>query len=109
VNSIEFSTGKLTIGLSTRRSSTLADNTLVLEVEVPALFLAAAVLQGEGDDSLGGLDSILALGLIALEAGVDHVEGGGRRETVYANVNRKRFIDSTGRRPTISFGQRTRE
>jgi hypothetical protein len=29
-----------------------------------------------------------------LEAGVDHVEGGGRREPVCVNVNRKRFIDS---------------
>lgn len=55
-------------------ASALADDTLVLEVNVPALLLAGLVLEGEGEDGVGLLDGALALGLVALEDGVDGVE-----------------------------------
>lgn len=49
---------------------------------MPGLFLAAGVLEIEGDDSLGLADGVFALGLVALEGRVDHVEGGGGGEFV---------------------------
>ena len=64
----------LTISLSTLRSGTLANNTLVLEVKVPALGLALVVGQGESEDGLGGLDGISAFGSVGLESVVDEVE-----------------------------------
>jgi hypothetical protein len=74
---------KLTISLLAGRSSTLADLAFLLEVEVPALFLAAGVLQVESNDSLGILDGVLALGFVALEGSVDRVESRGGVETVW--------------------------
>lgn len=72
----------LTISLFTILRSTLAYLTLLLEVQVPALFLALVVLQGESDDGLGLVDSVFALSSIALESGVDRVESSGGGESV---------------------------
>lgn len=73
---------KRTISLSTGGGGTLADDALVLEIEVPALLLAGGVLEVERDDGLGVLDGVFALGFVGLEGGVDHVEGGGGGEGV---------------------------
>jgi hypothetical protein len=50
---------------------------------VPALLLAVGVLDGERDNSLGLVDSLLARGLVALEGLVDHVERSGGGESVW--------------------------
>jgi len=68
---------KLTVSLAAFGGKTLADLALVLEVEVPGCFFAASVLQVEGDDGLGLVEGILAIGLVGLERLVDDVEGGG--------------------------------
>lgn len=73
---------KLTISLSTLRSRTLANLAVVLEVEVPALFLATGVLEIESNNSLGLADGVLALSLVGLESVVDHVERNGGREFI---------------------------
>lgn len=73
---------KLTISLSALRGGTLANNTLLLEVEVPGLFLAAGVLEVERNDGLGLVDGVLALSGVGLEGRVDHVERGGGGELV---------------------------
>lgn len=57
---------ELTIGLSSLGSSTLAHDTLVLEVEIPALFLALVVLDVESDDRFSLVDGLFALGSISL-------------------------------------------
>lgn len=72
----------LTISLSTLGGSALANHTLVLEVEVPALSFALFVGQGESEDGLGGLDSISALSSVGLESIVDDVEAGGGGEVI---------------------------
>ena len=71
-----------TISLLASRGSTLANLADLLQVEVPALLLAAGVLDVEADDGLGLLDGILALGGIGLEGSVDRVERGGRGESI---------------------------
>ena len=72
----------LTISLATSGGGTLADLALVLQVEVPAGLLALLVLQIEGNDGLGLVDGVLALGGIGLERLVDRVEGGGGRQGI---------------------------
>lgn len=72
-----------TISLSTLRSSTFANNTLLLKIEVPGLLFVTGVLEVEGDDSLGLADGVFALGFVALQGRVDHVERGGGGEFVY--------------------------
>ena len=57
---------ELTISLSSLGSSTLAHGTLVLEIEIPALFLALVVLDVESDDRLSLVDGLFALGSISL-------------------------------------------
>lgn len=74
---------QLTIGLAALWSSALAGDTVLLEVEVPALGGASLVGEGEGEDALGGLDSGLALLGVGLERVVDQVKGSGRRERVW--------------------------
>lgn len=84
----------LTISLSTLGSGTLANNTLILEVEVPALGLALVVGQGESEDGLGGLDGISALSSIGLESVVDDVERSGGGEVI-CRWNRLRLESGT--------------
>lgn len=71
-------------GVWQKRTSGLADtgaNTAgLLEVDVPALRLASLVLEGEGKDTVGLLDGVLALGVGAGEDAVDDVESGRGRE-----------------------------
>jgi hypothetical protein len=69
--------GTLTSRLVTQ---TLGDNSLVLEVDVPALGLAGLVLQGEGEDGASLLDGVLALSIVTGEGVVDGLEGLGGRE-----------------------------
>lgn len=78
---------KLTISLAALRGGALANLALLLQIEVPALLLALAVLQVEGDDGLGLLDGILALGGIGLERLVDRVKGGGGGEGIWQSVS----------------------
>lgn len=47
---------------------------------MPALRLASLVLEGEGKDTVGLLDGVLALGVGAGEDAVDDVESGRGRE-----------------------------
>lgn len=49
---------------------------------MPGLLLSVCVLEVESDDSVGLLDGVLALGLVGLEGGVDHVKRGGGGESV---------------------------
>ena len=63
----------LTIGLL---AESLADLALLLQVQVPALGLAA-VLDGEGVRGLGVVDGLLAGGLVVGENAVDGVESLG--------------------------------
>lgn len=71
-------------GVWQKHTSGLADtgaNTArLLEVDVPALRLASLVLEGEGKDTVGLLDGVLALGVGAGEDAVDDVESGRGRE-----------------------------
>lgn len=83
---------KLTISLSTLGGDTLANSTLLLEVEVPGLFLAAGVLEVESNDGLGLVDGVLALSGVGLEGRVDHVERGGGGELV---CSEKRVVSTT--------------
>lgn len=75
-NGVGLRHATLTISLAARRGSALSNLALVLQVEVPALLFTFGVLQVEGDDSLGLVDSILALASIALERLLDDVERG---------------------------------
>lgn len=63
----------------------LADNTLLLQVNVPAGRLAGLVLEGEGEDGLALLDGVLALG-VGLEGVGDGVEGGGGGEFLWTRL-----------------------
>lgn len=74
---------QLTISLAALWSSALAGDTVLLEVEVPALGGTSLVGEGEGEDALGGLDSSLALLGVGRERLVDQVKGSGRRERVW--------------------------
>ena len=74
---------KLTISLSTGWRGSLANFTLVLQVEVPAVGLALVVCEVEGEDSTAILDGVLALSVVGLEDGVDLVEGDGGGKRVY--------------------------
>ena len=71
---------KLTIGLAASWGSSLANLALVLQVEVPGLLFTTLVLQVEGEDGLGLVDGILAIGITALEGLLDGVESGGGGE-----------------------------
>lgn len=84
----------LTISLSTLGGGTLSNNTLILEVEVPALCLALVVGQGESENGLGGLDGISALSSVGLESVVDDVERSGGREVI-CRWNRLRLESGT--------------
>jgi len=86
---------ELTISLATGGCGTLADLTLVLQVEVPALLLTLGVLQIESNNGLSLVDGILAIGLVGLESLVDHVERGGGREGILKNPISKRFNSQT--------------
>jgi hypothetical protein len=68
---------KLTFRLGSLGGKSVADLSLVLEIEVPGGFFAARVLQVEGDDGVGLLEGIFAVGFVGLERLVDDVEGGG--------------------------------
>lgn len=72
----------LTVGLSVGRSRALAHSTLLLQIQIPAVLLSLRVLEVERDNGLGLVDGVFALGRVTLEGGVDHVEGGGGRESV---------------------------
>lgn len=72
-----------TISLTTLRSSALADFTLVLQIQIPALLLAIVVLNSKGNNSLSLLNSILTLSSVSLEDAVDDVESGGGGESVW--------------------------
>jgi hypothetical protein len=61
-------------------AESLPDNTLLLEIDVPALGLARLVLEGEREDRVALLDGVGALSRIRLQGGVDEVEGLGGRE-----------------------------
>lgn len=74
---------RLTISFGARGSGALAYLALVLQVEVPDLFLAILVLDVEGNNSLGSVDSLLATSLIALEGLIDDVERGGGGVRIY--------------------------
>lgn len=69
-----------TVGLL---ASALADGTLLLQVDVPALGLTSLVLEGEGKDGAALLDGVLAVGLASREGRADLVEGSGGGELVY--------------------------
>lgn len=64
-------------------SKTLANDALVLQVDVPALLLAGLVLEGESIDAVTGLDGVLALSIIALQRLVDGIKGSRGREVGY--------------------------
>lgn len=68
---------KLTVSLGALGGKPLANLALVLEVKVPGGFFAARVLQVKGDDGLGLVEGIFAVGLVSLERLVDDVEGCG--------------------------------
>lgn len=72
----------LTAGLV---AQALADLASLLEVDVPALSLTGAVLEGEGVDSVALLDGVLAVRVGGVEGRVDNVKGGRGRELVYLN------------------------
>jgi hypothetical protein len=74
---------QLTVSFGARGSGAVANLALVLQVEVPALFLAVLVLDVEGDDGLGSVDGLLATSLIGLEGLVDGVERGGGGVRIY--------------------------
>lgn len=69
----------LTIGLALDALGNLAR---VLQVDRPALRLAATVLKGEGEDGVALLDRILAVGVACVERLVDGVKGGRGGELV---------------------------
>ena len=64
-------------------AESLADGSLLLEVDVPALGLTSLVLQGESKDSVGSLEGALAGGIIGLEGLVDGIESLGGWERSY--------------------------
>lgn len=61
-------------------AETLGDLAGVLEVEVPGSGLASLVLEGEGEDGVGLLDGVLAVGLAGGQGSVDGVESSGAGE-----------------------------
>lgn len=70
-----------TISLAAGGSSALANDTVLLEVEVPGLSLALVVCDGESENGLGLLDSVLAQVLV-LQALSDEVESSGGSDGV---------------------------
>ena len=66
----------------------LADHTLLLEVDVPALALARLVLEREGEDGVALLDGIGALSWVGGQGGLDEVEGLGGGEGSCGSIRR---------------------
>lgn len=66
--------GKLTGRLLAK---TLANLTLVLEVNMPLVGLAGSVLEDKSKDSVALLDGVFAVSFAAGESAVDGVKGGG--------------------------------
>lgn len=64
-------------------ANALADLTLLLKVNVPAVGLTGRVLEGEGKDGLALADGLLAIGLARVQSIVDGVERGGGWEFVW--------------------------
>jgi len=65
----------LTIRLPALRFVPLPHNALVLQVDVPALGVAGAVLEREGEDGTALLDGVFAPSGVLLQRLVDRVEG----------------------------------
>lgn len=96
-----FKTNKLTIGLSTLGGSALANLTLLLEIEVPALLLTLLVLEVESNDSLGLVDGVLALRGVGLKDLVNDVESGGGGESVWMGLAMRAERESDGGRTVL--------
>lgn len=75
---------QLTVSFGARGSGAVANLALVLQVEVPALFLPILVLDVEGNDGFGSVNSLFATSLVALEGLVDGVERGGGGVGIYS-------------------------
>ena len=71
----------LTIGLLALWRLALGDFALLLEINVPASGLALLVLQREGEDGVGLLDSVGLVLWVLVDAGLNGVEGGGGGES----------------------------